>query len=117
MAPTNFRFTWPSIHDVKWIAVDIKGNVSPVQSQRFLIGPDGDVGGTVPATLSLSLGSLVSFGAFTPGVPRECTATQTATVISTGRRDADRRDLTANHPGHLVHGAFFLPEPLQGLER
>ena len=27
------------IHDVKWIAVDIKGNVSPVQTQRFLIGP------------------------------------------------------------------------------
>ena len=28
------------IHDVKWIAVDIKGNVSPVQTQRFLIGPE-----------------------------------------------------------------------------
>ena len=46
------------IHDVKWIAVDIKGNVSPVQTQRFLIGPgaSGTVSGTVPATLSLTLG-------------------------------------------------------------
>ena len=29
---------------------------------------DGTVGGTVPATLSLTLGAPASFGAFTPGV-------------------------------------------------
>ena len=30
----------------------------------------GDVGGTVPATLSLTLGRPATFGAFTPGVAR-----------------------------------------------
>ena len=48
------------IHDVKWIAVDMKGNVSPVQTQRFLIGPEGTVSGTVPATLALTLGTPAS---------------------------------------------------------
>ncbi|HWK25487.1 MAG TPA: hypothetical protein VNS09_02940 [Solirubrobacter sp.] len=41
----------------------------------------GDVGGTVPATLSLVLGAPVSFGAFTPGVAGEYTATTTARVL------------------------------------
>ena len=56
------------IHDVKWIAIDMKGNVSPVRTQRFLIGPELTVSGTVPATLSLSLGPAASFGPFTAGV-------------------------------------------------
>ena len=33
------------------------------------------VGGNVPATLSLTLGAPATFGAFTPGVAREYTAT------------------------------------------
>ena len=41
------------------------------------------VGGTVPATLSLTLGAPASFGAFTPGVTKEYTASTTANVIST----------------------------------
>ena len=46
------------------------------------------------------------------------TATTTANVISTAGdatlsvADAERRD-----PGHLVNGAFALPQPLQGLGR
>ena len=40
-------------------------------------------GGTVPATLSLTLGTPASFGAFTPGVAKDYTASTTATVIST----------------------------------
>ena len=44
---------------------------------------DGTVGGTVPATLSLTLGAPASFGAFTPGVAKEYTASTTANVIST----------------------------------
>ena len=43
----------------------------------------GQVGGTVPATLSLALGTPASFGAFTPGVARDYTANTSATVIST----------------------------------
>ena len=48
-------------------------------------------GGTVPATLALTLGRAGIFGAFTPGVAKEYTATTTANVISTRRRRrADR---------------------------
>jgi hypothetical protein len=55
----------------------------------------GDVGGTVPATLALTLGAPASFAPFTPGLA-------TLTVS----------DPSGDHPGHLVNGAFFLPQPL-----
>ena len=44
----------------------------------------GQVGGSVPATLSLTLGDPASFGQLTPGSDRDYTATTTADVISTG---------------------------------
>ena len=68
----------------------------------------GSVGGTVPATLSLSLAP-ASFGAFTPGATREYTATTSATVTST----AGDATLSVSDPGHLTNGAFSLPEPLR----
>jgi Asp-tRNA(Asn)/Glu-tRNA(Gln) amidotransferase A subunit family amidase len=68
----------------------------------------GDVGGTVPATLSLTLGSPATFGAFTPGVAKDYSASTTANVISTGGDAA----LTASAPGHLMNGSFSLPSPL-----
>ena len=43
----------------------------------------GDVGGTVPATLSLTLGTPASFGAFIPGVGKDYAASTTANVVST----------------------------------
>ena len=76
----------------------------------------GSVGGPVPATLALTLGAAASFGAFTPAVAREYTATTTANVISTaGDATLTVSDPSTNHPGHLVNGSFFLPQPLQGL--
>jgi hypothetical protein len=69
----------------------------------------GSVGGTVPATLSLTLGGAASFGAFTPGVAGTYTATTTANVIST----AGDATLSSSDPGHLANGAFTLPQPLQ----
>jgi hypothetical protein len=69
----------------------------------------GDVSATVPATLALALGPPASFGAFTPGVAREYTATTTANEISTAGDAA----LTTDDPGHLTNGAFALPEPLR----
>jgi hypothetical protein len=69
----------------------------------------GGVGGTVPATLSLTLGSPASFGAFTPGTDKEYTASTTATVTSTTGDAA----LTVSDPGHLTNGAFSLPEALR----
>jgi hypothetical protein len=73
---------------------------------------DGTVGGTVPATLSLTLGGaggFASFGAFVPGVENDYTASSTANVISTAGDAA----LTVSEPGHLANGAFTLAEPLR----
>jgi hypothetical protein len=69
----------------------------------------GTVGGTVPATLSLTLGAPASFGAFTPGVDKTYSASTTATVTST----AGDATLSVSDPGHLANGAFTLPDPLQ----
>jgi hypothetical protein len=84
---------------------------------RFVVGPGlfnatettGTVGGTVPATLSLTLGTPASFGAFTPGVAKDYTAQTAATVTSTAGDAA----LTVSDPGHLTNGGFTLPDPLQ----
>ena len=74
------------------------------------------MGGSVPATLSLMLGAPVNFGPFTPGVAKEYTASTNATVISTaGDATLAVADPSTNAPGHLVNGAFSLPQPLQGL--
>jgi hypothetical protein len=76
----------------------------------------GDAGGTVPATLALTMGAPATFGAFTPGVAKEYAAATTATVISTaGDAALTVSDPSTNHPGYLVNGAFALPQPLQGL--
>jgi hypothetical protein len=70
---------------------------------------DGDLGGSVPATLSLTLGAPASFGAFEPGAAKDYTAATTANVISTAGDAA----LTVSGPGSLTNGTFALPSPLQ----
>jgi hypothetical protein len=73
-----------------------------------------DVGGTVPATLSLSLGAPASFGAFVPGAAKTYTAQTTANVISTaGDALLSVADPSATAPGHLVNGTFSLPSALK----
>jgi hypothetical protein len=67
------------------------------------------VSGTVPATLSLTLGPPASFGAFTAGVDHTYMASTTADVLST----AGDATLSVSDPGHLTNGAFSLPDPLQ----
>ena len=69
----------------------------------------GGVGGSVPATLSLTLGANASFGAFTPGIDKDYTASTAANVISTAGDAA----LTVSDPGHLMNGTFSLPSPLE----
>jgi predicted acyl esterase len=69
---------------------------------------DGSAGGTVPATLALTLGGAASFGAFTPGVAREYTAQTTANVIST----AGDATLSASGPVSMKNGTFTLASPL-----
>ena len=74
----------------------------------------GTVGGTVPATLSLSLGAPASFGPFTPGADRTYDATTTATVTSSaGDATLSVTDPSSTATGRLVNGAFALDEPLQ----
>ena len=71
------------------------------------------VGGTVPATLALTLGAPASFGPFTPGLAKDYFATTTATVTSTaGDATLTVADPSTNATGHLVNGAFSLPQPL-----
>jgi hypothetical protein len=72
------------------------------------------VGGSVPATLALSLGAPASFGAFTPGLAKDYTASTTATVISSaGDAALTVADAGSVATGHLVNGAFSLPKALQ----
>ena len=72
----------------------------------------------MPATLSLTLGAPATFGAFTPGVAREYTASTTATVISTaGDATLTVADPSTTAPGRLVNGSFALAQPLQASGR
>ena len=74
----------------------------------------GTVGGAVPATLALTLGTPATFGAFTPGLAKDYTATSTATVLSTaGDAALSVSDPSSVAPGHLVNGTFVLPAALQ----
>ncbi len=74
----------------------------------------GSVGGAVPATLSLSLGSPAAFGAFTPGVAKTYTASTTANVITTaGDATLSVSDPSSNATGRLVNGSFSLASALK----
>ena len=64
----------------------------------------------MPATLALTLGTPPTFGAFTPGVAKDYTASTTANVISTAGDAA----LTVSDPGHLMNGTYALPSALRG---
>jgi hypothetical protein len=70
---------------------------------------DTTAGGTVPATLSLTVGAPATFEAFTPGVAKDYTASTTANVISS----AGDATLSVSDPGHLTNGTFALPSPLE----
>jgi hypothetical protein len=75
---------------------------------------DNGAGGSVPATLALSLGAPATFGAFTPGVARDYDASTTANVISTaGNAALSIADPSATATGRLVNGAFALPSAVQ----
>jgi hypothetical protein len=85
-------------------------------STTFVHGTSADTGagGTVPATLSLTLGTPAAFGAFTPGVDKNYDAGTTATVISTaGDATLSVTDPSTTATGRLVNGSFALSEPLQ----
>ncbi|MBE2319177.1 DUF3616 domain-containing protein [Solirubrobacter sp. CPCC 204708] len=70
---------------------------------------EAPVGGSVPATLALSMGAPASFEPFVPGVEHQYTAQTSAKVISTAGDAA----LTVSEPGRMTNGAFSLASPLR----
>jgi len=94
---------------VKLTATSVSDESKTATGTCALAAPSTTVGGTVPATLSLTLGPAASFGAFVPGVAQEYTASTPANVVST----AGDASLTVSDPGHLTNGSFALPEPLR----
>ena len=97
----------------QWISMPSKPTLTPTTFFQSTSVP-GTVGGTVPATLSLTLGAPISFGAFTPGVARTYSASTTANVISTaGDATLSVVDPSTNNPGQLVNGTFALALPLE----
>ena len=86
-------------------------------SYAFRVGPGefaatevtAPVGGTVPPTLSLTLGQRPRSARSRPASARDYTATTTANVISTAGDAA----LSVSDPGHLRNGTFELPQPLR----
>jgi hypothetical protein len=116
---SNLDTSTPGTFTYSVTAKDTAGNENVVTRSYTVIpatNVDGTVNGSVPATLALTLGAPASFGAFTPGVTREYSASTTATVTSSaGDATLTVADPSTNHTGHLVNGSFFLQQPLQGL--
>jgi LmbE family N-acetylglucosaminyl deacetylase len=74
----------------------------------------GGVSGTVPPTLSLTLGVPAVFAPFQAGVKMDYFAGMTADVLSTaGDATLSVADPSSTATGHLVNGAYSLPQALQ----
>jgi 3',5'-cyclic AMP phosphodiesterase CpdA len=72
------------------------------------------VGGTVPATLSLTLDGAPSLGAFTPGEAKDYETSVAAKVTSTaGDSTLSITDPGSVAPGRLVNGTFSLQQPVE----
>ena len=100
------------------VTLPIVGGQAALQAAGAFTDATGGVGGTVPSTLSLTIGAPASFGAFIPGVGRTYEATSMATVTSTaGDALLSVADPSSQNTGHLVNGSFFLPQPLQARAR
>ena len=103
-------------HVVEYRSTDQVGVQEATKTLNVYVYPQasGQVGGTVPATLSLTLGPPATFGMFIPGVTSDYSASTTANVISTaGDALLSVSDPSPTATGHLVNGAFSLPSPLQ----
>ena len=97
-------------HTVKQQVADLAVEFFAAKLDR---AASGSVGGTVPATLLLTLGPAPSFGVFTPDVSRTYAATGMANVISTaGDAAPSVSDPSSLAPGRLVNGVLSLASPL-----
>ncbi len=118
-------FEYWSTAENKWVTnygprtVSVGGSsddlpLSATTAPLLSVSADGGVGGTVPATLSLTLGAPGTFGTFTPGLVKDYLAAMTASVTSTGADAAlSVADPNSVSTGHLANGAFLLPSVLQ----
>jgi hypothetical protein len=96
-------------------AVDVSGDKALAVS---LTSANGSAGGTVSATLALTIGTAAAFNPFTPGITRTYESATTATVTSTaGDALLSVADASSTATGHLVNGTFSLPQSLQARAR
>jgi hypothetical protein len=114
---TNFDFATRSVPTTglsqDTVTQDMASEAISFFTTELAAAAGGEVGGTVPATLSLTLGPAPSLGAFTPGVNGTYTATGTANVISSaGDAALSVMDPSPTATGRLVNGAFSLTAPL-----
>jgi hypothetical protein len=99
---------------------DATGNPSTASAPVTITVPlgttssTGTVGGVAAQTLALTLGGPATFTSFTPGVEQKYFASTTATVTSSAANAAlTVQDASPESPGHLVNGAYPLPQALQ----
>jgi hypothetical protein len=96
-------------------AHDVAGNAK-VETRHYsvVVQEPVDVGGEAPATLTLTLGPAAPFAAFVPGLVKVYATTLIARILSTAA-DAGLTvaDLSDTATGHLVNGAYALPQALQ----
>ncbi|MBE2315747.1 ThuA domain-containing protein [Solirubrobacter sp. CPCC 204708] len=90
-----------------WTALD--DSVRPCVGEPVNV----DVGGSVPATLALSIGAAEPLGPFVPGVAREYESSLTATVTSTAGDTTLSVSDAGPQSGRLVNGSHALAQPLQ----
>jgi len=102
-------------------ATDNAGNVTTLSRSYTVLtatNVPGGIGGTVPATLAMTINAPAQFGAFTPGITRTYLASSAATVTSSaGDARLSVSDPSSVGTGHLVNGSFVLPQPLQARGR
>ncbi len=100
------------------VTLPIAGGNAALDQAAALPDPTAPVNGTVPATLSLSVGPAATFAPFVPGVGQTYEASTTANVISSaGDALLSVADPSSQNTGHLVNGTFALPQPLQARAR
>ena len=118
---TNLPTGTPGTFTYKVTATDNAGNVTVLERTYTVLtatNVNGSASGTVPATLSLTLGTPASSARSPRASPRTYLASTTANVISSaGDALLSVSDPSATGTGHLVNGAFVLPQPLQARAR